>query len=237
MNQKYRPLYHSALVALATVLPFSVLPAQALPIKGTANGIFIDPLPTSAAISGIGTNDILFGDPFGTHPNHFRFDTVPFDTTTNTDFLIGTFTYFNGITLGGTTLTTVKLQVGLDFLTPAIGLQTSNLGLDVITTFNNGTADENADAVLLPSSFSSTIFSSGGTQYTLQLLVFNNVVGDGFLTSNNTRLNVREGSTAKAQLFGRITANQKSVPEPVSILALFSLVPAIRLRQQKGKLV
>jgi hypothetical protein len=222
------------------LLPFYALPAQALPIEGAASGVFVNSSPAGTTTTGAGTDNFTFGDPsnFGTGPNRFTFNPVPFNTATETDFLVGTFTYFNGTVLASTGIDSVDLQVGLNFTTPPAGLQTSSFNLDVIQTLNVGTPDENADAVLLPSGFSSTIFTLGGLRYTLQLLGFDNVVGDGFLTSTNTRLSVREGGTATAQLFGRVTAdlpptNTTTVPEPVSILSLLSLASATLIRRRK----
>jgi hypothetical protein len=240
MKREYYSFYVIASAALMAA-PFC-LPAQALPIAGTTSGVFVNPLPTGSTTTGVETNDLTFGDAtgFATGPNRFTFSALPFNTQTDTDFQVGTFTYFNGTTLAGTTIDAIDLQVGLDFTTPSAGLQTSSFGLDVITTTNTGVPDLDADAVLLPNSFSSTIFMLGDTEYTLQLLGFRNVEGDGFLTSTNTRLNVREGATASAQLFGRVTADlpetPTSVPEPLSILSLFGIASAaLPLRRKESR--
>ncbi|NEQ29919.1 MAG: hypothetical protein F6K04_02770 [Leptolyngbya sp. SIO4C5] len=220
--------YALASTALAISSSLCPSPAQAqTSISGDASGIFVNPLPTGAVTSGSGTSEFSFGDPatFGTGANRFSFEALPFDTQTETDFLIGTFTYFNGTTTSGSQIDSVDLQIGLDFLAPAAGLETSTFGLEVISTINTSDPDASADAVLLPSSFSPTTFSLGGTEFTLQLLGFDNVIGDGFLTSTNTRLNVREGAEASAQLIGRVTSDIPDVPEPMSLLALVGLIP------------
>lgn len=224
-----------ALVALSTSLP-----AQALPIQGTASGVFVNPT-VGVTTTGVGTSDFTFGDASisTTGPNRFTFTGVSFNTETETPFLIGTFSYFNGTTSGREpSLSSVDLQLGLNFTTPAVGVQTSSFNLGAFQTLNTGTPDENADSVFLPNAFSSTVFTLGGTQYTLQLLGFDNVVGDGFLTSTNTQLNAREGGTASAQLFGLVTAKlpepPTAVPEPFSILSVLSVTPALLMLRRKS---
>jgi hypothetical protein len=198
--------------------------------------VFVNPIPIGTTTTGVGTNNFTFGNPAPT-VNRFTFAAAPFNTQTENDFLLGTFTYVNGVTISGTAIDFVDLQIGLNFTTPSVGLQTSSFSLNAITTRNVGTPNENADFVLFPSSFSPSVFTLGDTEYTLQLLGFRNVVGDGFLTSTGTQLHVRENSTASAQLFGRVTSNltgvPTTVPEPSSILSLIgTAVSALLLRRK-----
>jgi hypothetical protein len=237
MKCKHHLFYASAstvLLALSPLCSLSVL-AQ-LPIEGTTSGVFVNPVPISATTTGVGTNNFTFGASSPT-VNRFTFAAVPFNTQTGNDFLLGTFTYVNGATVAGTTIDFVDLQIGLNFTTPSVGLQTSSFSLNSISTLNVGTPNENADFVLLPSSFSPSVFTLSDTQYTLQLLGFRNVMGDGFLTSTNMQLHVREDSRASAQLFGRVTSDltgtPTTVPEPSSILSLIgTAISALLLRRK-----
>lgn len=74
-----------------------------------------------------------------------------------------------------------------------------------------------ADYVNLPSTFTPTIFNIGGTSYTVKLIGFENVVGDGFLASSGTQLHVREGLSATADLYAEVTTDTSgaigAVPE------------------------
>jgi len=237
MKCKHHLFYASAstvLLALSPLCSLSVL-AQ-LPIEGTASGVFVNPVPIRATTTGLGTNNFTFGDPSPT-VSRFTFAGVPFNTQIDNDFLLGTFTYVNGENVSGTTIDFVDLQIGLNFTTPSLGLQTSSFSLNSINTLNSGTPNEDADFVLLPSSFSPSVFTLSDTQYTLQLLGFRNVVGDGFLTSTDTQLQVRENFTASAQLFGRVTSDlagvPTNVPEPSSILSLIgTAISALLLRRK-----
>jgi len=237
MKCKHHLFYTSVSSVLVALSPLCSLSALAqLPIEGTTSGVFVNPVPISATTTGIGTNNFTFGAPVPT-ASRFTFAAVPFNTQTENDFLLGTFTYVNGESTQGTSIDFVDLQIGLNFATPSVGLQTSSFSLNSIRTPNVGTPNENADFVLLPSSFSPTIFTLSDTQYTLQLLGFRNVVGDGFLTSTGTQLRVRENSTASAQLFGRVTSDltgiPTTVPEPSSILSLIgTAVSALLLRRK-----
>jgi len=237
MKCKHHLFYASASTALLALSPLCSLPVLAqLPIEGTVNGVFVNPLPVSATTTGVGTNNFTFGEAFPT-PSRFTFTAVPFNTQTGNDFLLGTFTYVNGESLIGTLIDFVDLQIGLNFTTPSVGLQTSSFSLNSISTPNGGTPDEDADFVLIPSSFPSTVFTLSDTQYTLQLRGFRNVVGDSFLISTGTQLHVRENFTASAQLFGRVTSDligvPTTVPEPSSILSLIGTVVFALLLRRK----
>jgi len=204
---------------LVTWLLLSPSPAKGEFIAGTSSAIFVNPLPPGSFVTGVGTSTFSYGDPtrFPTGPSRLSFIGGAFGTVTEADFRIGTLTFFNG-TVDPPVPDTVDLRTQLNFTTPPTGTQNSDFRLQLISTPNVGNADENADAVVFPTAFSSTVFTFGTTQYTVQLLGFRNIVGDGFLTSDSFRLNVRENASASAELFGRVTANvPHAVPGPANL--------------------
>jgi len=165
---------------------------------------------------------------------------VPFNTTTETPFQIGTLTYFNGTTVLGSTPNTIDLSIALTFTIPGAGTQTSDFTLGLVSTPNTSDPIASADYVYFPSAFSSTIFTIGTTQYTVMLTGFENVVGDaGFLGSNgNTEFHVEEGGTASADLYGEVTTNLTGVvPEPstffIAALGAGGMI-AFELRRRKA---
>jgi hypothetical protein len=215
-----RGVYTSA--ALFSVLALSGIARGDVSIQGSTSGTFINPNPSGSPIvtTGVGTSSFTWGQGDPNPPNSMNFAGGPFNTTTGTSFELGTLTYFNGTTDSGTTPMSVQLSVSLAFTMPAgAGTQTSAFTLNLDSTPNTGTAQQNADFVTFPSGFSNTIFTVSGTKYTLELTGFENVTGNaGFLGSNgNTEFHVEEGGTASAQLFGMVTSDLSGVsvaPEP-----------------------
>nr|WP_156948878.1 choice-of-anchor K domain-containing protein [Bradyrhizobium sp. WSM1417] len=207
------------LAALLTAI--SAVPTFAADVIGSADASFVNPQPGGATVTGVGTNAFTYGDSagFGTGPNSLTFAGVGFSSAFETPFKVGTLTYFNGTTAVGTTPNSIDFNLATNFTNPALGLiQTIfSLGL-VITTNGNVDPDADADYVNLPSTFTPTIFNVGGTNYTVKLVGFENVVGDGFLASSGSQLHVREGLTATADLYAEVTSDTSGtiggVPEP-----------------------
>ena len=222
ITKKWIDMYFLLRVFVGLVVVASSQTAYGGVISGSTSAVFVDPNPFASFYTGVGTNNFTFGDPagFGTGPSLLVFDGVSFDTTTESDFLIGTLFFFNGTVLGPVP-STVNLSLQLDFSNPPVGLITSDFTLNLVLTPNIGDPDADADAVIFPNTFSSTFFSIDGVDYTLQPLGFRNVIGDGFITSDDQRLNARESASASAELYGRVTANfPGAVPEPSSAIAL-----------------
>ena len=202
-------------IALAAAFGLAFTAAQAADVEGTTSGNWVNPVPGTATVTGVGTPVFTWGDStgFGTPPNQLSFAGGAFASAFETKFKVGTISYFNGTTAIGSTADSVDLALTLDFTSPALGGIVSNYGFSLITTPNTGTEDENADFVALPSLFSSTSFFIGSTEYRVKLTGFENVVGDGFLVSSATEFHVREGGTASADLYAVVTT-APAVPEP-----------------------
>lgn len=216
----------SPLVA-AIALAAATLPVFAAPVAGTVAGAWVNPTPGVAPVvtTGVGTPTFTWGSSTGaTPPNSVVFDNLGglFASTTETPFKVGKLTYFNGTTAIGSTPDAVQLALTLNFANPALGAIVSNYTFNIVTTANTADPDASADYLNLPTAFSTTSFLIGSTTYNVKLLGFQDIVGDGFLTSDDLALHVREGGTASADLFAEVTTQVSGVPEPQNGALLFA---------------
>lgn len=207
------------LVALGLVAAvFLAASGSAADVAGSSTGVFVNPQPSGAVTTGVGTSTFTFGDNtgFGSPPNQLTFAGSAFSSSFETPFKIGTLTYFNGTVAFGTEVTSVDLSLSTVFTTPTIPTVSNAFTLSVVTTPNTGDPNADADYLNLPTSFGASDFVIGGTTYHVALTGFGNVVGDGFLASNATQLHVREGASATADLFAEVTSRTSAAPEPAS---------------------
>ncbi len=207
---------------LAAALGAAALPAFADPVSGTTSGVWVNPDPSAAPIvtTGAGTPTFTWGE--SAAPNSLAFDKGPgaFATVTESAFKVGKITYFNGTTTIGTTPDTVDLALTLNFAAPALGAIVSDYAFKLVTTPNTDDPIASADYVYLPTAFSTTSFLIDGTTYNVKLAGFENVVGDGFLSSDNLSFHVEEGRTASADLYAVVTTEVSTVPEPQNLALL-----------------
>ena len=197
-------------------------PGRAAVVTGSNTGVFVNP-SAGATTTGVGTSSFTFGTPANNiGPNSLNYSPDnPIDAMTEEAFRLGTLTFFNGTVFIGSEATSVDLAITLDLTEPGVVTEDFAFSLGLVSTPNTSDPDASADFVFFPSAFTDSTFTAGGETYTLELLGFFNVVGDGFLTSDSTQFNIREGSTATADLFGRVTTNipsASSVPEPTSLV-------------------
>ena len=211
---------------LAVALGVAALPSFATPVSGTVDGSWVNPDPSGSpvVVSGVGTSTFAWGVPDGTAANSVKFDNGGgnFTSSTETAFKVGTIAYFNGSTNSGTSPDSVQLALTLDFADPALGPVTSNYTFNIVSTSNTDDPDASADFLGLPTAFSTTSFLIGGTTYDVKLTGFSDIVGDGFLSSDDTALHVREGGTASADLFAEVTTQTAAVPEPRNMVLMFA---------------
>ena len=200
-------------------------------VGGSTAGTWVDPTPSLPPIvtTGLGTPDFTYGDGngFGTGPNSLSFAGTTFASVVETPFRVGTITYFNGTTAVGTTPSSVMLNLGLTFTEPLLPPVFGSYLFTLNTTPNTSDPDASADFVDLPSGFSFTDFVIGSTTYRIRLTGFENVVGDGFLTSNPLQLHVREGLSARADLFAVVTTQVNTIPEPETYALMLAGLAAV----------
>jgi hypothetical protein len=187
-----------------------LLAAAPLTFAGQAGGTFVDPLPSKAVVSGVGTSDFSWGTGLGGSQNcNFTFTGVQFQAKPKTKqgvFTLGTLAYRNGETLVGTEATNVTLAVTVQFSNPSgIPPQLFRFPLTMINTTNTEDPDASADIVTFTTTRPSSAFVAPDKgRYTLELVGFGTVTGDGFTTID--RFHVREGGTASAQLLARFVS-------------------------------
>jgi hypothetical protein len=206
------------LKALTLAVSFSAisfsLPAVAQ-VAGSATGVFNNPAPIGATTTGVGTNDFTYGAAIGLPLTELVFNGSSFSSTIGTPFKVGTLFFTNGAINLGTEATSVDLALSTAFTQPgSLGTVMSTFTLGLVTTPNTGDPLASADFVNLPTSFVPSVFNIGGTNYTVELTGFQNVVGDGFIASNSSQLHVEEGLSAHADLYAEVTSEIPSVPEP-----------------------
>ena len=210
---------HLAAAAISTCV-FASMSAFAADITGSSTGVFINPLPTSAVVSGVGTSTFNFGTAFDNVGfGSLSFAASSFSSDFNSPFKLGQLTYFNGTTVSGTEASSVDLSIGLSFSAPPIPTSFSNFNLSLINTPNVGTPADAADFLFFNGAQSLAPFLINGIAYNVTITGFGNVVGDGFLTSNSSQLHVVEGKSATADLFAVVSV-ANTVPEPGSLALL-----------------
>lgn len=258
------------IVGTAALLAFLALPSLALAgnVIGTTSGFYSNPTPTKGDDpdmsykftnntyfgggngngSGSGGTNFRWGDKgdYGVGRNQLWWDkTSPINAQTETDFKLGTLTYFNGTTELGTNPDTIDLTINLTLSDPNVGSQDFNYQLGLKSTPNDsGSKAGDADYVYLPTTFPSHAFNLGGVLYTLEVLGFRNATSNGSVGEVDTReFHVKEGKTASAELWGRVTAHfpgAPGVPEPASIVSaavagLIGLGIAVRRRRSEAR--
>jgi len=214
----------SALVLAANI--------NAIPIAGGSSGSFINPAgPSGMLVTGVGTNFFTWGSgrAFGSPPSSLGYTGNSFAGETEDVFSFGTLTYFNGTIAGGTQATSVDFDVTLALANPSGIVEDFLYTMALINTPNIGGPNASADIVNLSGIQPGSFFTVDGINYTLEFLGFGAISGSGFTTVD--RFYVLEGSSASAEMLGRITV---AVPEPATALLFGSgLLGLIGLARRK----
>ncbi len=236
--------YTSVLLTPAIVLAMAGA-ARATTFTGSAVGSWENlNAPGSGNVDTISNHDaggvasFSFGVGSGTPPNSFTFNGVGsdggpgFTTASNTDFAIGSFSYFNGSTTNYPQTSSIDLGIALDLTSPT--MKNSNFlydfGID-LTPNTTGNPVKDGDIVSIANGTTTTTFTANGVTYTLALAGFST---DGGKTFTSQFLSP-EDSTANAEIYADITTSLVAVPEPASLALLASgllgLVLVSRRRQ------
>lgn len=208
--------------------------AHAADVEGNTSGVWVDYLPATAAVAGVGTPFFAWGIGFhGSPRSSLSFSGTSFSSPLETKFKVGRISYFNGTIVTGTGADALDLRLSMDFTTPALGTVTGDYGFTLINTDNSADPVASADIVKLPSFFSATSFMVGGTEYRIKLTGFENVLGDGFLASDASQFHVLEGRFASADLYAVMTA--APVPEPETYALMLAGVGLVAFAARRRK--
>ncbi|MGH8684274.1 MAG: choice-of-anchor K domain-containing protein, partial [Nitrosospira sp.] len=79
---------------------------------GTDSGVFVNPSPSTAVVSGVGTNTFSWGSG---DSSSLSFAGGNFDATPGTPFTLGRLTFHNGVILSGTGADSVDFKVAINF--------------------------------------------------------------------------------------------------------------------------
>ncbi len=211
--------------------------AQAASFQGSSEGVFINPTgPSGLVTTGTGTNQFTWGVGSPPPPSSLEYVGSAFNVDENDSFIFGSLSYFNGTINGGTGATSVDLSTIFNFTSPS-GISESfvyNLGL--INSPNTSDPNSSADFVNFDNSVSSSFFSVGGTDFTLEFLGFGQLIGGGFTVEDS--FHVLESESATVDLIGRITSTPgtTTVPEPATFALLTFGLVGIKL-SRKNKII
>jgi hypothetical protein len=213
---------NQTLSSIALALAFAAQAASAADVEGTVSARWEDAAPTSATTSGLGTSTVQWGVPVApSATSSLSFNGATFESAFESPFKLGTVVYRNGTIANDSGAESVSLQVNINFTTPALGVVANHFDFRLENTPNVGGDRQAADYVWLPDAFGETSFTVDGTVYRVHIAGFDNVVGDGFLTSDNSFFHVKEGGTAQADLYASVTT-LAPVPEPQTYALLMA---------------
>jgi hypothetical protein len=200
---------------------FVVSFVQAADFSGISSGIFQNPDAQSpgSVLSGEGTSTFRWGA--GGDPSSMNFLGTNFSGDYETEFFVGTLTYYNGSITLATGADSVDLKNTLNFTVPTIGEKNFTFDFNLINTPNVGSAQDAADYVSLENLYDETSsFNVDGTNYYLQFTRFDINDQNGF--SFGDTFHVFENARASAGLYAKLTATPDSVPEPATMILLGS---------------
>jgi hypothetical protein len=176
--------------------------------SGTSSGVFHSPegdsrLQTNLG-SGVRLQTFKWGDPAtpDKKQNELQFSGARFDRIgPDTEFVLGTLTYYNGTTHSGTNATSVKVAIQLDLTTPGVK-ESLEFTFRLLSTPNKGVdADADADFVHIPDVSSDFRTVIKGRTFAL-VLSFGEHGPNGFTTIDT--FHAHEGKALRGTIYGRL---------------------------------
>jgi hypothetical protein len=203
--------------------------AKAIDFSGTTSATWSTPSPNNAVtqFSGVGTNTFVTGQSANSLPaNTLTFTGNTFTTALDSLFKIGDLSYYNGVTLSGSDVNTVPLQIQLGLSNPAGLSQSFIYGFQFDITPNFGDRETNADRLIPLNTSAIGNFVVDGLSYTLQLGGFSQD-GGGTIVPN---FKAYENESTQGAIYGKITQDSRVVPvlpittpEPSILIGLFGI--------------
>jgi hypothetical protein len=204
---------------------------------GSSQGIFDNPSVTAKSVTtGLGSSHLTWGTGAdGSDPSSMTFTPRgSFSAKPGQIFVLGGLDYFNGTIQGDSGIDGIDFHATAMITSPAgVGGVAFRFHFTLIDTPNddNDPQDEaSADSVYLPRQPVSYVFTAkDGSKFTLELVGFGSVHGEGFDTQD--KFSVLEGGSASANLLGRFV----KLPDLVG-KSLNYRVPQDRTRAENGPL-
>ena len=199
---------------------FSASFVHAESFVGSTSGVFVDPSPTSATYSGVGTSTFTTGEAVTYYdPTAVTFNGLSFAADDGNPFYFGTLDYWNGVTVDGSAVDSIVLDLTFDFTQPtSLNLPDDEINFTLVfdmTTETDPTLNStvNDDSLSFNQTSSNLLFYVGSQAYEMEFL--------GFSPSDSSLDNtvwVHENQGAQFRLYGKI--NAVDTPEPAT-MALF----------------
>lgn len=190
---------------LFLVLTFHTSKSLAADAEGSGSAIFLNPTPSSAVVSGVGTSGFSWGTPLsGSSSSNLNFSGQAFTADFDSSFSVGTLRYFNGTINSGTQADSVDMVVTIQVSMPGGGDQSFTQTLTLINTPNTSDPIASGDIVRLPTSIPEIKFDVGGIEHTLRIEGFGTISGAGGASSIDRFFALEEGS-ASAELIASIS--------------------------------
>jgi hypothetical protein len=212
--------------ALTLVLTLAALPAAAAPLDLTSiAGVWQNPV-NGGAVAGEGTSLINWGD--GAAPDSGYLFVAGVDilaAAVDAPLLLGTFTHYNEV-IPVPNLTGVDLQFGFNTNGAPGAVNAAFAFAHNETPNNTGLSPADDDIVTITTPIVNIPIAVGLDVFYFNLLGFSI---DGGLTFQNVFSSV-EGGQNSAALYGRITQEPVSVPEPAGLLLFGGALTVIAMR-------
>lgn len=238
-------------VLLAAFSPNSKAWAAAM-FTGNSSGTFgtptIDASVDAEAMFNIeqpseASTSFILGEPGeGSMPNQLTFTGKSFSAPDSQAFSIGDLSYTNGQTFRGTNVSSVPIEINLDFAQPTQVQQQIEYNFAFDLTPNTD-IDTSADNLEISANPAVTTVTSEPESFSLELLGFSQDNGSTF-TRN---FQVREDQTVSSQLYAiarsikspidpttPISPKPTDIPEPTMLAGLFLLGSAITLTNRQN---